>query len=160
MLILAESWAVPIGINGNDTHYQQGGLAPLPGVLAVGEAALPAYRFVARLPSTTVLLELPLGEPAFDVRYMFYSTQHWKMLVNGYSGGAPDDYGFLTQAFQDPLGRPARAWQAVVDSGATHAIVHEALYVGDIGPRISAWLRMNGVREVAAFGTDRIFQLR
>ena len=43
------------------------------------------------LPASAVLLELPLGEPAFDMRYMFYSTRHWQRLVNGYSGGAPLD---------------------------------------------------------------------
>ena len=160
VLIVAESWAVPIGINGNDTHYRQPGLAPLPDVLGVGDATSPVYQFVARLPSTTVLLELPLGEPAVDVRYMFYSTQHWKKLVNGYSGGAPAEYGLLDETLQDALSRPGRAWEAVASSGATHAIVHEASYAGDRGPHITSWLRTNGAREVGTFGSDRIFQLR
>ena len=59
---------------------------------------------------------------------MFYSTLHWKPLVNGYSGGAPPQYGMLTESLKDVARRPDRAWQAIVDSTATHAIVHEASY--------------------------------
>ena len=96
--------------------------------MAVGSAAPEVYRFVAQLPASAVLIELPLGEPAFDVRYMFYSTLHWKRLVNGYSGGAPPQYGMLTESLKDVGRRPDRAWQAIADSTATHAIVHEGSY--------------------------------
>ena len=156
-LILLEAIAVPIPINQNSTGYAQSGLAPLPASLAVGSAAPEVYRFAAQLPASTVLIELPLGEPAFDVRYMFYSTLHWKPLVNGYSGGAPPQYGMLTESLKDVARRPDRAWQAIVDSTATHAIVHERSYQNDDGPRLSAWLRSRGARDVAAFGSDRVF---
>ena len=78
--------------------------------------------------SSAVILELPLGEPAFDIRYMFYSTLHWKPLVNGYSGGEPPDYELLDTSLQDVTTRPDRAWQALLDSRATHVVVHEALF--------------------------------
>ena len=106
-LILLEAIAVPIPINQNSTGYTQSGLAPLPASLAVGSAAPEVYRFAAQLPASAVLIELPLGEPAFDVRYMFYSTLHWKPLVNGYSGGAPPQYGMLTESLKD-VAAPAR----------------------------------------------------
>jgi hypothetical protein len=68
----------------------------------VSLASAPAvYRFLSTLPDSSVVVELPLGEPAFDVRYMFYSTLHWKKLVNGYSGGAPMGYEQLTTALED-----------------------------------------------------------
>jgi hypothetical protein len=82
---------------------------------------------------------------------MFYSTLHWRRLVNGYSGGAPPAYEVLTESLKDVATRPDRAWQAIADSPATHAIVHEASYAGG-GPRVSAWLRSRGAREIAAFG--------
>ena len=156
-LILLEATAVPIPINQNSTAYTQSGLAPLPASLAIGSAAPEVYRFVAQLPASAVLVELPLGEPAFDVRYMFYSTLHWRRLVNGYSGGAPPQYGVLTESLKDVVRRPDRAWQAIADSTATHAIVHEGSYAADGGSRLSAWLRSRGAREVAAFGSDRVF---
>jgi hypothetical protein len=159
VLILIEAFAVPIPINQNSTEYSQAGLAPLPASIPIGSAAPEVYRFAAQLPPSAILLELPLGEPAFDVRYMFYSTLHWRRLVNGYSGGAPQDYGMLTESLKDVATRPDQAWEAVANSAATHAIVHEASYANDGGIRLSAWLRARGARELAAFGSDRVFAL-
>lgn len=156
-LMVLEAIAVPIPINQNATDYKQAGLAPLPASLATGSAAPPVYRFLAQLPPSAVVMELPLGEPAFDVRYMFYSMLHWRRLVNGYSGGAPEQYEMLTESLKDLATRPDRAWQAIADSTATHAIVHEASYTDAAGRRLSEWLRTRGAREIATFGSDRVF---
>jgi hypothetical protein len=157
ILILLEALAVPIPINQHSADYKQPGLAPLPGSVAIGSAAPAVYRFAAQLPASAVLIEFPLGEPAFDIRYMFYSTLHWRRLVNGYSGGAPPEYETLTESLKDLATRPDRAWQAIAGSTATHAIVHEASYLEDGGARMSNWLRARGATEVASFGTDRVF---
>jgi hypothetical protein len=157
-LVLLEAFAVPIPINQTSSQYNQAGLAPLPASVAIGSAAPEVYRFVAQLPASAVLIELPLGEPAFDVRYMLYSTWHWRRLVNGYSGGAPQDYEALTESLKDVATRPDRAWQAISASSATHVIVHEASYANDGGLRLSDWLRTRGAREVAVFGSDRVFE--
>jgi hypothetical protein len=159
-LILVEAMAVPIPLNQNATDYGQSGLAPLPPSIALGAATPDVYRFISKLPESAVVLELPLGEPAFDIRYMFYSTTHWRRLVNGYSGGAPADYGFLTEALKDADTRPDRAWQALAASAATHVVVHQGAYAGDRGQRLSVWLGGHGATEVAAFGPDRVFVTR
>jgi hypothetical protein len=152
-----EALAVPIPINQNAIDYRRPGLAPLPGSVA---DVPPIYDFVAKLPSSTPIVELPLGEPAFDVRYMLYSTTHWQPLVNGYSGGGPADYERLDQSLQDALTRPEPAWQALTATQASHAIVHEAFYTENRGRRISEWLQAHGAQELAVFGTDRIFRIR
>jgi hypothetical protein len=159
VLIVLEGLAVPMPINQNSTEYQQTGLAPLPASVATGRAVPAVYRYIAQLPPSAVVVELPLGEPAFDVRYMFYSTNHWKPLVNGYSGGAPLQYALLTESLKDLESRPDRAWQALANSSATHVVVHEAFYTGERGRQVSEWLRARGAREVAAFGPDRMFSL-
>jgi hypothetical protein len=156
-LIVFEAVAVPIPINQNATDYKDSSLAPLPASIATGASAPPVYRFIARLPPSAVIIELPLGEPAFDIRYMFYSTTHWRRLVNGYSGGAPGDYEFLAESLSDTLSRPERAWQGLVASTATHVVVHEAFYKGNRGLHVSGWLRAHGAREVVAFDSDRVF---
>jgi hypothetical protein len=167
-LIVIESLAVPIPINQNDTNYQQPHLAPLPDRVSL-EDKRELYDFVARMPEASVIVELPLGEPAFDVRYMFASTRHWKRLVNGYSGGEPAAYGQLDQELQDALTRPDRAWQSLSATGATHAIVHEASYTDGRGSAMTAWLRSRGAREIAVFpdspgaaspGADRVLVLK
>ncbi len=157
-LIVLEAVAIPIPTNQSSTDYTQTGLAPLPASVTTAPAP-DVYRFIAQLATSAVVIELPLGEPAFDIRYMFYSTTHWRRLVNGYSGGAPPQYAFLTEAFKDIVTRPERAWQALADSTATHAVVHEGFYTNDGGRRLSAWLRARGAREAAAFGPDRVFEL-
>jgi hypothetical protein len=154
--ILVESFAVPIPLNQNSVQYAQPGLAPLPAsVWPVPDV----YRAVAALPANAAIIELPLGEPAFDVRYMFYSTTHWRRLVNGYSGGGPAEYEQLDQRLRDALTRPEPAWQALIAAQPTHAIVHEAFYAGDRGRLTSDWLQAHGARETANFGSDRIFQI-
>jgi hypothetical protein len=158
-LIAIEFVPAPFPINGNSTSYARADLAPLPDTVESGAGAPPVYRFVATLPSNTAILELPLGEPAFDIRYMFYSTLHWKPLVNGYSGGEPAEYELLETSLQDIGTRPDRAWQALVDSGATHVIMHESFYAADGGARVTDWLRSRGARELATLGTDRVFEL-
>ena len=158
-LIAIEFVPAPFPINGNSTVYARADLAPLPDTVESGIGAPPVYRFIANLPSNTVILELPLGEPAFDIRYMFYSTRHWKPLVNGYSGGEPPDYELLETSLQDIRTRPDRAWQALLDSKATHVIVHEALFVRDNEPSLTAWITKRGGREVARFGADAVVEL-
>jgi len=159
ILIVGEFAALPLPINGNDTTYKQSGLAPLPDVVAMGSDAPPVYRFVATLPESASLVEMPFGEVAFDVRYMFYSTLHWRPLANGYSGGAPIEYGLLAEGLKEALRRPEDAWQALLESGVTHVVVHEASYSGGRGSQVSSWLRRHGAQEIAAFDTDRVFVL-
>jgi hypothetical protein len=56
----------------------------------------PVYQFLRQLPEG-VVLELPMpdhpGDPGFDADYMYWSTIHWRKLVNGYSGYYPASYG-------------------------------------------------------------------
>jgi hypothetical protein len=160
VLIVVEAFAVPISVNQNSIDYTDASLAPLPPTVGTGSTTPPVYAYVAQLPTSIVLMELPLGEPAFDIRYTFYSTTHWRRLVNGYSGAAPKEYGRLTDATKDADTRPQRAWDALIGSGATHILVHEALYKNHRGARLSAWLQTNGAREIAAFGSDRLFAVR
>src|SRR5262249_4231348 len=159
-LIVVETIAAPIPINQTSTEYRDRSLAPLPPSIGVGANMPPVYAYLATLPASAVVIELPLGEPAFDLRYMFYSTGHWRRLVNGYSGGFSAEYVFLAESLKDTMSRPAQAWDAIAASTATHAVVHEAVYLGDRGANLSKWLRSNGAREVATFGSDRVFVLR
>jgi hypothetical protein len=57
------------------------------------------------------------------------------------------------------LDDPDTAWRVLASSGATHAIVHEGIYLDGNGASVSAWLRAHDAREVAAFGEDRLFEL-
>ena len=157
-LIVVESWPAPIPINQNDTAYVQRHLRPLPDYVSV-DSSHDLYDSIARLRPTAVV-ELPLGEPAFDVRYMFFSTRHWTPLVNGYSGGVPLDYVQLSEALEDALTQPDRAWEQLRATGASHVVVHENAYESNLGRDLTAWLRSRGAVEIASFGSDRVLRLK
>jgi hypothetical protein len=157
VLVVAESIGTPVPLNQTSSSYVRAGLRPLP---PLDPAAPPIYQSVAALPPQSVLLEMPLGEPAFDLRYMFFSTSHWRRLVNGYSGGFPSDYERLDQALQDVGIRPDRAWTTLQQiSPPTHVLVHERYYDGERGPQVTAWIRVHGGREIATAPGDRLFAL-
>jgi len=149
------------------THipFTTNGMAPVNG-FATPEARLyrpgraPAvYREMARQPSGSVVLELPFGQPDYDLRAMFYSTVHWHPIVNGYSGVFPPHYGLLTAAFSEMPRHPAISLDAIRTSGATHAIVHEAAYLNGEGSQTSALLQNAGAVEILRDGSDVLFRL-
>jgi hypothetical protein len=156
LLFLLESQVLPFPVNG---------VSPLP-EFATPEARVyrPArapriYQDVAPAPPDSVLLELPFGEPDYDARAVYYSTVHWKKLVNGYSGFFPPHYGRLTAILNAIARDDDIAWQALEEIGVTHVIVHEGAYLDDSGARLSAWLTAHGAAEVSRRDRDVLFEM-
>jgi len=123
------------------------GLAPL------------VYQDLARVRPDAIVLEVPFNQPDYDVRAVYYSTAHWRKLVNGYSGFFPPNYtrfaAILAAFSRDPV-----AWQALQVSGITHVVVHEGAYLDDEGMRFGEWLRSNGAVEVSRHQADVLFELQ
>jgi hypothetical protein len=132
--------------------------APEPRLRSRGDAP-PVYAAVAKQPADAVLAELPLGLPDFDLRAMYYSTLHWRRLVNGYSGFTPTHYGRLVAALGRPTASAGDAWEALMSSSATLVLVHEAAYPGEAGTRLTDGLRERGARELARDGVDVLLAL-
>jgi hypothetical protein len=151
-----ESTQIPFTVNG---------MAPARG-FATPEARLyrparaPAvYHEMARQPTGSVLVELPFGQPDYDLRAMFYSTVHWHRLVNGYSGVFPPHYGLLTSALSEMPRHPDLSLNALRASGATHVLVHESAYVNAEGADTALLLRNSGAAEIFREGGDVLFHL-
>jgi hypothetical protein len=157
VLCLAEARIDPFVVNG---------AGPVPGFNAPeprlrGRAEAPAvYAAVARQPPGAVLAELPLGLPDFDLRAMYYSTFHWRKLLNGYSGFTPAHYGRLVAALGRTSASADEAWAALETSGASTVLIHETAYPDDGGPRLTAGLRARGARELFRGGGDVLLTLR
>jgi hypothetical protein len=156
LLFLLEASPAPIKMNGT---WSVGDLKTPPVPLLGPEGPPAVYRAVRGLSPSAVLAEFPFGEEQYDLRYMVYSAAHWRPLLNGYSGGFPRSYAVNRAALGRVLDDPDTAWRVLAESGATHAIVHEDVFPAGGGARVSAWLSAHGAREVAAFGTDRLFEL-
>jgi len=83
LLLLFESLSIPL---------------PTPSV-AVGKDIPEVYKWLAGEKGDFAILEMPLPrnheQASKETGYMYYSTCHWKRLVNGYSGYFPPAYSFL-----------------------------------------------------------------
>jgi len=136
--------------------------------VAVGSQVPEVYRWLAAQPPGPVL-ELPVGFLDHDflgdgaaVRwqsgYQYFSTAHWRPLLNGYSGYPPESFFFL-MAIARRL--PARdALQDLVDlSGLRWLIVHR----GSLGPEArkiwEEWEDEGGAVRRGAFGDDVAFEV-
>lgn len=153
---LLESTLVPFPVNGMEPP--RGFNAPEARLYRPARAPA-VYRQVAQQAPDGVLAELPLGYPDFDLRAMYYSTVHRRPVLNGYSGYFPRHYGQLLSALSDVPRDPALSLEALQASGATHALVHEAAYLGAEGPETSAALMRLGGSELFRDGTDVLLAL-
>jgi hypothetical protein len=156
--ILFEAWAVPIRVSQAfaPPHYR----APSP-VLQTAATLGPIYERIRDLPAGTVLAEFPFGEPIHDVRFAFVGGFHRKPIINGASGFFPSSFEKRQPILSGvPEDRPL-AWRTLLDSGATHAVVHEGLFNDNSrGRDLSEWLREFGARELLVDGSDHLFHLK
>jgi hypothetical protein len=156
VIFLIEGNALPFQTNATYTPRGFAGLEPR----LYAPARAPAiYHEVNRLPVDAVLVELPLGYPDFDLRAMFYSTVHWRPVLNGYSGFFPPHYGQLIVALSDVPRHTDLALNTLRAGGATHAIVHEGAYLNSAGVETAAALRRHGGVEIFRDGSDVLFEL-
>lgn len=89
------------------------------------------YAWLATQPDG-VVCEYPVGPlqgriGPQDPTYMYYSTRHWKPLVNGYSGFAPPSYGELLEKLRAFPGDEAIAY--LRDRGVTYLLAHSPFYL-------------------------------
>ena len=97
--------------------------------------------------------------PSWELRYVYYSSVHLHRLVNGYSGGFPDQYVARAASLMRPLAHPDQAWGALASAGVTHVVVHRNGFDDDELGGILGWLEARGARRVGSFGRDELFQL-
>jgi len=146
---LTEAWAVPMPLNLNWTssaRYTE----PWPAVHRLNDGPL-AYRYVVAMPADTALIELPFGDQAWDLRYVYYAGLHGKRLVNGYSGYFPDGYRARAARLANLWSDRDAAWAAVTTSGATHVLIHRNAYPPPEGDAVVGWARLAGAEPVAWF---------
>jgi hypothetical protein len=159
-LVAASLWGTWQGPLTLDRVIQPEGLALPPAALTPGARAPEIYRFVATLPDSAVLAEFPFADLWYNARYTFASTWHWRRTTNGFTSVYPHSYLVRAAKLRFPVDTPDEAWDQLVASGATHAVVHEAAWSGDYGAQVSAWLRAHGARELVFRDGARLFLLR
>jgi hypothetical protein len=146
---LAESYAVPVATNVNwSTNPRYA--APWSEVRTLNEGPL-AYRHLLTMPADTIVMELPFGDQAWDLRYVYYAGLHGKRIVNGYSGYFPDGYAARAARIAGVWSDRDAAWEAIATAGATHVLVHASAYQAAEGAVVAGWIGNMGARRVADF---------
>jgi hypothetical protein len=140
LFVLVEGCAVPMPVNAT---WGDGPVVPPPRVYAARDAPA-VYRALASFPPSRVVAEFPFGDPAWELRYVYYATVHRQRLVNGYSGGFPRGYHTRVAALQRFVENPTRAWQTLVDAGVTHVVLHRAATTPEDAEATAAWLTSRG----------------
>jgi hypothetical protein len=152
---IAEVWFAPMLVN---QTWGDSGLAPPPRVEPAATAPR-IYHDLAAIPDPVVLAEFPFGDPAWELRYVYYSTVHWKRLVNGYSGAFPQSYKVRVARLQRVSEDPEAAMTALREAGATHVIVHERAFADGGAEPVKQWLISHGAVEQTRDGGDVMFAL-
>lgn len=157
-LILVESW--PRVFVTNERIGTEGDLALTPDELHVGKRVPPIYKTIRDFDQPSVLVEFPFGSVAWDLHAVFYAGYHRQQLANGYSGFFPESNDELRDMLNLRLRDPQGAWRALLESGATHVLVHEAAFPEPRQKEVTNWLLASGAKEILVDGTDRLFTVR
>jgi hypothetical protein len=118
----------------------------------------PIYeRLRAATDSTAILAELPFGEPAYELRYMYAGLTHQRRLLNGYSGIFPASYRARLGPLRAPWNDPAAAWAAL--GPATHVVVHEEAWPPAQADAVRRWLDEGGAECLATTSGGSLWRL-
>jgi hypothetical protein len=110
------------------------------------------YQEIRDLPAGTVVAEFPFGDPAWEIRAVYYAGVHGKPVLNGYSGAFPPGYTRRVALFRRLDADGDRAWQALVDAGTTHVVVHTPAFANpNAGRGVMVWLQAHGARLVTSY---------
>jgi hypothetical protein len=147
-VVLAESVAIPFEINRTWNMHEA---TPPPRVMPYAQAP-PVYPRIAKLPVGSAITEFPFGDMAWEIRYVYYAAAHWRPISNGYSGGFPPRYQERVAHLQRISADPEAAWQALRDTGSTHAVVHRNAFANPANAdMVENWLKAHGATELERF---------
>ena len=76
--------------------------------LTPGPVAPPIYRYLASLPDSTVIAELPFGDLWYNTRYLYFSSFHWRRMVNGFTSFYPASYTERAPWLVNPVRTPTK----------------------------------------------------
>ena len=155
LLFLVEASFAPMPVN---LSWGGRGIEP-PDHVEPASRAPAVYQHLAAMPDAKVIAEFPFGEPAWELRYVYYSTVHWKPIVNGYSGAFPQGYLARVALLQRLDQRPDEAWRALKDAGTTHVVVHEGAFAPGEADVVKGWLENHFAVEIARFNGDLLYDV-
>lgn len=151
---LALQWMGPIPL---DTALAGQGVGPPPAYLRPSTTTPTIYGALARVAADATVVELPFGDPGYELRYMFFNLGHGRPLLNGYSGVFPLSYMARARVLRDPPADPEAAWSALAP--ATHVVVHTGAWNDSRRETIGEWLHAHGAELITAHEGAMLWRL-
>jgi len=127
--------------------------------LTPGPVAPPIYRYLASLPESTIIAELPFTDLWYNTRYLYFSTFHWRRTVNGFTSFYPASYAERAPWLVNPVRTPDEAWRALVTSGTTLVVLHTGAWDADYARQMEEWLTSRGARSHGQFDGAAVYEL-
>ena len=119
------------------------------------------YQWLSKVPGETPILELPMGHfwsRPLGAKYAFYSTSHWKPIVNGLGRCWPPDVLALEEDVREFPSQ--RALAAVARVGVRYVIIHVDRYPPERAAAIKDLLSEGSpLRVVRRFGNDYVCEV-
>jgi len=124
-------------------------LTPYPGTI---ERIPPVYAWLRQQPNDLRLIELPMNFPKDQFESLYYSTFHWKQMVNGRSAFIPSG---ISQLFDEMRQFPSPRALALLQSLKIDTIVvHTDRLERPFPDALPEKMRL-----IQQFGTDKVFHL-
>jgi hypothetical protein len=117
------------------------------------------YRYIASLPDPAVVAEMPFADLWYNTRYLYFSTFHWKPLVNGFTSFFPPAFIERTRWLVNPVRTPDQAWRALESAGTTYVVVHTGAWDPAYGRQMEEWLTSRGAVAHGRFDGAMVYQM-
>ncbi|MDH4063862.1 MAG: DUF2079 domain-containing protein [Acidobacteriota bacterium] len=135
------------------------GVRPPAAYLAPAPRAPAVYRYLASLPASSVIAELPFTDLWYTTRYLYFSTFHWHPLVNGFTSFFPPDFDERVRWLVNPVRTPDEAFGALQAAGTTHVVVHTGAWDEDYVGALEDWLVARGARSHGTFDGAAVYEI-
>ena len=147
-------WSIPLP---RDTPVAVGVLNTVPAHLDPAGPTPAVYDVLRATDPGASVVELPFGEPGYELRYMFFSLHHGHRLLNGYSGVFPPSYRARTGLLRTPWANPDEAWLALAP--ASLVVVHTGAWPSPQAEAVRRWLADRGAETLAVHDASELWRL-
>ncbi len=126
--------------------------------IEVGPRIPPVYRWLAEQEPDAIVVELPADDDLLNSRYAYFSTYHWRRLVNGNSSFIPEPYVDIVRRLDD---FPSRDAVDLLNSLKVRLVVlHGDFFSAERFRRMQARLAGNPeLVHVGSFGDDHVYRV-
>ena len=104
------------------------------------------YRYLASLPESVVIAELPFDDLWYNTRYLYFSTFHWHRMVNGFTSFYPPAAQDRQRWLINPLRTPEESWLTLRNAGATHVVLHSDAWDAETARALMEYFEKRGAK--------------